>query len=144
MKNDNFFVNEEPFFDHEMITLYTKMSDDINQMLIKDMFKTSLKVGYMIEKERLKKWIERCVKLDNISENTVNDIAIEKKFRQLKNKIDYLKNRPDTKWQKLKEWVEENKYKQLDDRYIEELVDVVNVKSLLDKMEELEVEDGQI
>lgn len=44
----------------------------------------------------------------------------------------------DTKWQKLKEWVEENKYKQLDDRYIEQLVDVVNVKSLLDKMQELE------
>ena len=46
------------------------------------------------------------------------------------------------KWQKLKEWVEENKYKQLDDRYIEQLVDVVNVKSLLEKMQELEGEDG--
>ena len=45
------------------------------------------------------------------------------------------------KWQKLKEWVEENKYKQLDDRYIEQLVDVVNVKSLLDKMQELEAEN---
>lgn len=45
------------------------------------------------------------------------------------------------KWQKLKEWVEENKYKQLDDRYIEQLVDVVNVKSLLEKMQELEGED---
>lgn len=48
------------------------------------------------------------------------------------------------KWQKLKEWVEENKYKQLDDRYIEQLVDVVNVKSLLEKMQELEGEDGRI
>lgn len=55
----------------------------------------------------------------------------------------------DTKWQKLKEWINENKYKQLDDRnigmlvegYIEELVDVVNVKSLLEKMQELEAED---
>lgn len=51
----------------------------------------------------------------------------------------YTRNK--NKWQKLKEWVEENKYKQLDDRYIEELVDVVNVKSLLDKMQELEGED---
>lgn len=45
------------------------------------------------------------------------------------------------KWQKLKEWINENKYKQLDDRYIDELVDVVNVKCLLDKMQELEGED---
>lgn len=46
-------------------------------------------------------------------------------------------------WNELKEWVEENKYKQLDDRYIEQLVDVVNVKSLLDKMQELEGEDEE-
>lgn len=44
-------------------------------------------------------------------------------------------------WDKLKEWVKENKYKQLDDRYIEQLVDVVNIKCLLDKMQELEAED---
>ena len=52
----------------------------------------------------------------------------------------YLKQ-PKDKWQKLKEWIKENKYKQLDDRYFEQLVDVVNVKSLLDKMQELEGED---
>lgn len=46
----------------------------------------------------------------------------------------------DTKWQKLKEWVKENKYKQLDDRYIDKLVDVVDVNCLLDKMQELEGE----
>ena len=51
---------------------------------------------------------------------------------------EYKVRNKDTKWQKLKEWVKENKYKQLDDRYIEQLVDVVNVKSLLDKMQELE------
>lgn len=48
----------------------------------------------------------------------------------------------DTKWQKLKKWVAENKYKQLDDRYIERLVDVVDVDCLLLKMQELEEEDG--
>ena len=40
--------------------------------------------------------------------------------------------------EKLKDWVNENKYKQLDDRYFEQLVDVVNVNSLLNKMQELE------
>ena len=53
------------------------------------------------------------------------------------------------KWQKLKEWINENKYKQLDDRnigmlvegYSNVLVDVVNVKDLLDKMQELGAED---
>ena len=45
------------------------------------------------------------------------------------------------KWQKLKEWINENRYEQLDDRYIEELVDVVNVDSLLNEMQELEAED---
>lgn len=44
----------------------------------------------------------------------------------------------DTKFQKLKEWVEENKYEQFDDRYIEEFVDVINVESLLNKMKKLE------
>lgn len=149
MKNDNFFVNEEPFFDHEMITLYTKMTDDINQMLIKGMFETSLKVGYIIEEERLKKWIERCVKLDNINEYTVNDIAIEKKFRQLKNKIDYLKNRPDTKWQELKEWC---KNQIIDLRHIDiktkdqnlRVNDGVNCfREVLRKMQELEGEDDE-
>lgn len=137
MKNDEFFINAEPFFDHEMITLYTKMTDDINQMLIKGMLKTSLKVGYMIEEERLKKWIERSVKLDNISENTVNDIAIEKKFRQLKNEINYLKNRPDTKWQKLKEFI---KTYQEDVVWKNKQVDEFQ-EELLDKMQELEGED---
>lgn len=54
---------------------------------------------------------------------------------------EYKVRNKDNKWQELKEWVKENKYKQLDDRYIEELVDVVDVNSLLDKMQELEVED---
>ena len=139
MKNDNFFVNEEPFFDHEMITLYTKMTDDINQMLIKGMFETSLKVGYIIEEERLKKWIERCVKLDNINEYTVNDIAIEKKFRQLKNKIDYLKNRPDTKWQKLKEWVSFTLPKNTNDEFLSGACCAYS--NIIDKMQELEGED---
>lgn len=47
-------------------------------------------------------------------------------------------------WNELKEWLEENKYKQLDDRYIEELVDVVNVKLLLKRMQELEGEDESL
>ena len=58
-------------------------------------------------------------------------------------------NRTQNKWQKLKEWINENKYKQLDDcnigmlveGYSDEFVDVVNVKDLLDKMQELEGED---
>lgn len=53
----------------------------------------------------------------------------------------YLNKQPKDKWQKLKEWIKENKYKQLDDRYIEKLVDVVDVDSLLDEMQELEGED---
>lgn len=74
---------------------------------------------------------------DDLCPNCYYDVGRFKEERE-KTKAD---NKWLNKWQKLKEWVEENKYKQLDDRYIEQLVDVVNVKSLLEKMQELEGED---
>lgn len=74
---------------------------------------------------------------DDLCPNCYYDVGRFKEERE-KTKAD---NKWLNKWQKLKEWVEENKYKQLDDRYIEQLVDVVNVNSLLDKMQELEGED---
>ena len=74
---------------------------------------------------------------DDLCPNCYYDVGRFKEERE-KTKAD---NKWLNKWQKLKEWMEENKYKQLDDRYIEQLVDVVNVKSLLEKMQELEGED---
>lgn len=74
---------------------------------------------------------------DDLCPNCYYDVGRFKEERE-KTKAD---NKWLNKWQKLKKWVEENKYKQLDDRYIEQLVDVVNVKSLLEKMQELEAEN---
>lgn len=102
MKNDEFFINAEPFFDNEMMTLYTKTTDFINNELEKGLISTSLKIGYSIDEEKLKKWIERCVKLDNIDKDTTIDIAIQKKFKQLQNEIEFQKNRPNPKLEKLK------------------------------------------
>lgn len=70
-----------------------------------------------------------------------NDTPQQKQRTEFFEDYYLLYTRTKDKWQKLKEWIKENKYKQLDDRYIEELVDVINVKSLLDKMQELEGED---
>ena len=105
MKNDEFFINAEPFFDNEMITLYTKTTDFINNELEKGLISTSLKIGYLIDEEKLKKWIERCIKLDNIDQDATIDIAIQKKFKQLQNEIEFQKNRPTPKWQKLERWL---------------------------------------
>ena len=69
----------------------------------------------------------------------MNDIAIEKKFRQLKNKIDYLKNRPDTKWQKLKEWVSFTQPKNINDEFISGVCSAYS--NVIDKMQKLEGED---
>ena len=77
---------------------------------------------------------------DDLCPNCYYDVGRFKEERE-KTKAD---NKWLNKWQKLKEWLEENKYKQLDDRYIEELVDVVNVSCLLDKMQELEGEDESL
>ena len=70
-----------------------------------------------------------------------NDTPQQKQRTEFFEDYYLLYTRTKDKWQKLKEWIKENKYKQLDDRYIEELVDVINVKSLLEKMQELEVDD---
>ena len=139
MKKDKFFINEEPFFDHEMITLcISPVASFIDDELEKGVIKASLNMGYEIDEAKLKKWIERCIKLDKLDENTVNDIAIEKKFRQLKNEIDYLKNRPDTKWQKLKEWIEKDHNWNLE-RGNNDCA--LGQRWVLDKMQELEAED---
>ena len=69
----------------------------------------------------------------------VNEESLEKKFRQLKNEIDYLKNRPDTKWQKLKEWIEEREKKHTLMLKASAFEDI----EILNKMRELEGEDDK-
>ena len=69
----------------------------------------------------------------------VNEESLEKKFRQLKNEIDKLKNRPDTKWQKLKEWIEEREKKHTLMLKASAFEDI----EILNKMRELEGEDDK-
>lgn len=86
--------------------------------------KNNIETCFVINKEEL---------IDCLQEHN----ELHCKINNLQSQLDQQK----AMWNELKEWVEENKYKQLDDRYIEQLVDVVNVKSLLEKMQELEAED---
>lgn len=144
MENDEFFINEETFLDHEMINLYIPpVANFIDDELEKGIIQASLKMGYEINEERLKKWIERCIKLDNLSEDEVKNIALRKKFIQLKNKIERYKRLAvfKDKWQKLKEWLEEDIKNKSGTEYQFILDEIEGERLVLDQMQELEGED---
>lgn len=86
--------------------------------------KNNIETCFVINKEEL---------IDCLQEHN----ELHCKINNLQSQLDQQK----AMWKELKEWIKENKYKQLDDRYIERLVDVIDVKCLLDKMQELEGED---
>ncbi len=92
----------------------------------------------MNKKELQKRYQEIVLKTNGGNEDYVVALC---QIASAINELD--ESKQDDKLQKLKEWVAENKYKQLDDRYIERLVDVVDVDCLLLKMQELEAEDAK-
>ena len=82
----------ECFFDPKMIILeYNRqLNDCINDCIIETLENNikSIKYSYkipnvIIDKERLKKWLDLCLKLENIDKSDLVDMATQKKFLEI-------------------------------------------------------------
>ena len=80
-------LREQAFIDKEMVKITYQ-----NDAIVKDgTIQAILRVGVDVDKEKLEKWLDLCVKLESIDESTLIDIAISKKFKELNDKIYQLK-----------------------------------------------------
>ena len=76
---------EENFFNKEMAKLYKAQDEYIyNEMSIA--IKTYMPT-VVFDREKLEKWVKLCVKLDNIDNTDLIDMATQKKFEELKDQL---------------------------------------------------------
>lgn len=80
-------LRKTSFMDKEMV----KLAYQQDVVVESEVVKAILKVGVDVDKERLEKWIQLCLKLEHIDESTQIDIAISKKFKELNDTIYQLK-----------------------------------------------------
>lgn len=78
---------EQSFIDKEMVKITTQQRIVEEQGIIKAI----LDMGVSVDKERLEKWIQLCLKLETIDEQDLVDIAVHKKFMKLHHEINKLK-----------------------------------------------------
>ena len=97
-------LRKTSFIDKEMV----KLAYQQDLVVEDEMVKAILRVGVDVDKERLQKWLDLCVKLEAIDESTQIDIAISKKFKELHDREQYLKRELEQyehMWSHLKMWV---------------------------------------
>lgn len=78
---------EQSFIDKEMVKIITQQRIIEEQGIIKAI----LDMGISVDKERLERWIQLCLKLETIDEQDLVDIATHKKFMELHHEINKLK-----------------------------------------------------
>ena len=77
---------EESFFDKHMVKIY-----EATNKYVYDKFSSAIKVAMPqveINEERLKRWINLCLKLENIEQSELIDMATQKRFLELKHKLE--------------------------------------------------------
>ena len=85
---------EEHFFDKLMVEVY-----ESTNKYVYDKFSGAVKVAMPhveIDEERLKRWINLCLKLDDIDKSDLIDMATRKKFMEQQDTINKLKREIET------------------------------------------------
>ena len=84
--NKSTIFGEESFFDNYMVEIY-----EAKDNYVYDKVSGAIKVAMpnvQISEERLKKWVNLCLKLDNIDKSDLIDMATQKKFFDLQHRLD--------------------------------------------------------
>lgn len=84
--NKSTIFGEESFFDKCMVEIY-----EAENKYIYDKFSSAIKVAMpnvKINEERLVKWVNLCLKLDNIDKSDLIEMATQKKFADLQHRLD--------------------------------------------------------
>lgn len=82
---------EEHFIDKTMVRFY-QMQEDLIITNLEDCAK-EIKFNYdiVVDKEKLRKWLTLCSRLENIEQSTLIDMATKKKFAEKDEEIEILK-----------------------------------------------------
>lgn len=98
----NNFVNFEPYekytvfgMDNFIEPRMIIVNRQVEQYVVDEVFKVSQKIRVDVDKSKLEKWLDLCVKLDNIEETDLIDFATKKRFAKLKEQYD--KEKEETK-----------------------------------------------
>lgn len=84
---------EEHFIDKTMVTICEEIKNQQDALLVNEIYKESINIGFNIDKAKLEKWLRLCIRLENIDNDTLIDFAIQKKFADLKQKNEMLKSK---------------------------------------------------
>lgn len=81
---------EKHFIDPEMILMSQRVEYEkqLKKELVGDVYKATIKYGFEVNKEKLKKWLELCAKLEKIEYSDLIDIATQKRFADVKEAAD--------------------------------------------------------
>ena len=76
----------QDFMPRNMIKIYHNQLDDF----IFDKMKATanLRIGVQIDERLLNKWVDMCIKLDNMTQEQIEDIAIRRYIKKLENKYE--------------------------------------------------------
>lgn len=82
---------EEHFLDETMVRIYQAKEDFIISKLEDCANEISFKYDAVVDKEKLRKWLILCSRLENIDQSTLIDMATKKKFAEKDEEIETLK-----------------------------------------------------
>ena len=92
----NTIFGEEQFLDNTMIDLIEQRGNALDNLVFEQMENTIRCSGFIpmphvvINKDKLRKWVTLCAKLDNIEHSDLVDVATQKRILDLKDERDIL------------------------------------------------------
>lgn len=90
-KNATTIFGNESFFDKNMVQLYEDAKKNVIIDRINEQIQLHFNIDAQIDKERLRKWINLCLRLENIEESELIKIATRMRINKLKKQVFELK-----------------------------------------------------
>ena len=82
---------EDNFLDKTMVEIIRESNQRVESLVIDEMTRTIRmampKIAVLVNKDKLKKWINLCIKLDNIEQDELIDMAVRKRFSDMALKL---------------------------------------------------------
>ena len=83
---ENYLNDIQDFFPKDMINIHHRGFDDFT--IDKMKATANLRIDVQIDERLLNKWVDMCIKLDNMTQEQIEDIAIRRYIKKLENKYE--------------------------------------------------------
>lgn len=83
MKDKYTIFGKENFIDKTMVNIISYREEQLSNAI----YESAIKYGIVLDKEKFKKWLNLCAKLEQIDETDLTDFATKKKFAEKDQRI---------------------------------------------------------